>query len=66
MEQTIKVKRLLSGAKMPTRASDQAAGHDLYACLTTDKIEIYPHQTVKIGTGLAICRQAFVFQLFFL
>ncbi len=54
MEQTIKVKRLLSGAKMPTRASDQAAGHDLYACLTTDKIEIYPHQTVKIGTGLAI------------
>ncbi len=45
-------KRLNELAKVPTRGSEYAAGYDLYAA--TDKpIEILPHQTVKIGTGLS-------------
>ena len=45
-------KRLNELAKVPTRGSEYAAGYDLYAAM--DKpIEILPHQTVKIGTGLA-------------
>ena len=40
-------------AKVPTRGSEYAAGYDLYAA--TDKvIDIAPHSTVKIGTGLAV------------
>lgn len=54
MEQTVKIKRLNLAAKLPTRASTQAAGHDLYACLSTEKLEIFPHETVTIGTGFAI------------
>lgn len=49
----IKIKRLTDTAKIPTRGSEYAAGYDLYAD-TTDYLTIYPHQTVKIGTGLAI------------
>ena len=49
----LKVKRLNNLAKIPTRGSDKAAGWDLYAASSYD-IEIKPHTTVKIGTGLAI------------
>ena len=38
-------------AKIPTRGSAEAAGYDLYAASSYD-IEIAPHNTVKIGTGL--------------
>ena len=48
----IKVKRLNNLAKLPTRGSSNAAGYDLYAA-TSYKIEIKPHSTVKIGTGLS-------------
>ena len=53
MNPTIKVKLLNTTAKLPTRGSAYAAGYDLYACLTED-IVIAPHQTAKIGTGLAL------------
>ena len=49
---TIKVKRLNPNAQLPTRGSNFAAGYDLYACIDTS-IAIEPHQTIKIGTGLA-------------
>lgn len=49
---TIKVKRLSSNAQLPTRGSNFAAGYDLYACID-NPITVEPHQTVKIGTGLA-------------
>lgn len=49
----IKVKKLNSNAIIPTKGSDKAAGMDLYAC-TNSPIIIAPHQTVKIGTGLAM------------
>ena len=52
MIENIKVKKLNSLAKLPSRGSEQAAGYDLYAA--TDKaIDITPHSTIKIGTGLS-------------
>ena len=50
--QQIKVKKLNDLATIPTRGSDQAAGYDLYAA-TEYTIQIEPHSTVKIGTGLS-------------
>jgi dUTP pyrophosphatase len=49
----VAIKRLNDLAKMPTQGSDYAAGYDLYAATSYD-ITIQPHQTVKIGTGLAM------------
>ena len=49
----IKIKKLNENAIIPTRGSEQSAGYDLYAC-TNSPIIIAPHQTVKIGTGLAM------------
>lgn len=48
----INFKRLNKTACIPTRGSDYAAGYDLYADLLKP-VEIPPHETVKIGTGLA-------------
>ena len=48
----IKVKRLNSFAKLPTRGSEEAAGYDLYAAIS-GPIFIHPHETEKVGTGLA-------------
>ena len=53
MANKVKIKRLNDLAKIPTRGSEYAAGYDLYAATAYD-IEIPPHKTVKIGTGLAI------------
>lgn len=50
----IKIKKIKENAVIPTRGSMQAAGYDLYACLETDKFDIAPHRTEKIGTGLSI------------
>lgn len=49
----VNVKRLNDLAKIPTRGSEQAAGYDLYAA-TSYSVEIRPHTTVKIGTGLSM------------
>ena len=49
----IKVKKLKEGAVMPTRGTEYAAGSDLYACIDSP-IVIAPHETVMIGTGLAM------------
>lgn len=47
------VKRLTKTAKMPTFGSEHAAGADLYADIV-QTVTIFPHTTVKIGTGLAM------------
>ena len=52
MIENINVKKLNDLAKLPTRGSSDAAGYDLYAA-TNYNIEIQPHTTVKIGTGLS-------------
>ena len=59
----INIKLLTDNAKVPTRGSEYAAGYDLYAA-TVDHygkmapianiVDICPHSTVKIGTGLSI------------
>ena len=49
----VAVKKINDLAKLPTIGSEKAAGADLYAATDYDII-IQPHQTVKIGTGLAM------------
>lgn len=49
----INIKLLNEFAKVPTRGSAQAAGYDLYAAVNYD-IEIQPHSTVKVDTGISI------------
>lgn len=49
----MKVKRLTGTAKLPTRGSNGAAGMDLYADVP-GTIAIYPHETKKINTGIAV------------
>lgn len=50
----MKVKRLTDTAQLPTRASNGAAGLDLYADVPVGAITIYPGETKKIHTGIAI------------
>lgn len=49
----VKIKKLNNLARVPKLGSDKAAGVDLYAATEYD-IHIKPHETVKVGTGLAI------------
>ena len=56
----IKFKKLKPNATIPTQGSEYAAGYDLYACID-EPITIQPHETVKIGTGIAITPPDFNF-----
>ena len=47
----IKIKKLYEDSQIPTRGSEYAAGYDLYAY---EGATIKPHETAKIGTGVAI------------
>ena len=47
------IKKLTSTAIIPTRGSEKAAEYDLYAD-TNSVVEIKPHKTKKINTGIAI------------
>lgn len=49
----IKVRKLSDTAKIPTRGSREAAGYDLYADLDSP-VDIEPHMTEMIGTGLSM------------
>ena len=49
----LKFRKINNLAKTPTRGSNSAAGYDLYAA-SSYNIIIQPHQTVKVGTGIAI------------
>ena len=49
----IRVKRLKNNAIMPTYGSAEAAGADLYACLS-EPITILPGESVFVPTGLAM------------
>ena len=48
----IDVKKLKENATLPTRGSEYAAGYDLYAAID-ETLVIGPHETQKVGTGLA-------------
>ena len=49
----INIKLLNDLAKIPTCADTGSAGYDLYASTSHD-VQIPPHSTVKIGTGIAM------------
>jgi len=49
----INIKLLNEFAKVPTRGSAAAAGYDLYVASEKD-IDIAPHSTVKVNTGIAV------------
>lgn len=49
----VNVKKLNENATVPSYGSSYAAGADLYACIEGE-IEIAPHETVLIPTGIAI------------
>lgn len=49
-----KIKKLRDDAIIPIRATMGAAGYDLFACFDANSVDIAPHETVKIGTGVAI------------
>ena len=51
---TVQIKKLCESAKIPTRGSAFAAGYDLYAYIEAGVVNIPPHETVKIGTGLSL------------
>ena len=53
MKANVKFAKVRPDAKIPTRGSYYAAGYDLYASCES-VVEIMPHETVKIGTGLCI------------
>ena len=52
-DKIVNIKKLSENAIIPTRGSKEAAGMDLYACIDSPVI-ITPHETIKIGTGLAL------------
>ena len=49
----VSVKKLRSGAKLPSYGSQEAAGADLYACLEQE-IVVEPGKTAFIPTGIAM------------
>ena len=49
----LRIKKLNENAVIPSYGSPYSAGADLYAVLDRDKIEIPPHETYLVHTGLA-------------
>jgi len=49
----VKIKRLNERAKLPAYGTEYSAGADLYALSDTD-IEIAPHTTTLISTGISV------------
>ncbi len=49
----VRIKKLNENAKTPARATEGSAGADLYAVCDCECVEIQPHETVLIHTGLA-------------
>ena len=60
MDISVEIKKLRPEAQLPTRGSQQAAGYDLHACLSSDlaiapgEVTIPAHHTVMVPTGIAV------------
>ena len=53
----IKVYKINDKATLPTRATEQSAGYDLYACFPDEwgeRLVIQPNETIKVNTGLQL------------
>ncbi len=53
LTERVNVKKIRQGARLPAYGSEFAAGADLYACLPGE-VEIAPHETAMIPTGLVM------------
>ena len=51
--ETVRVKILREGAKLPSYGSAEAAGSDLYACIP-EAVTVAPGETAWIPTGIAL------------
>ena len=51
--ESIKVKKLFVDSTIPKRASDEAAGYDIYS---HDEVSIKPGETVKVSSGAVFAR----------
>ncbi len=54
MTEKVRIKKLNSRAIIPTYSSAYAAGADLFACTDGETVEIAPHETKFIHTGIAL------------
>lgn len=50
----VRIKKLYEDAQLPHKGSEKAAAYDVYAYLPDGPVTLFPHTTVKIGTGLAM------------
>lgn len=50
----VNIKKLSPDACVPFRASESAAGYDLCACISEEERVVYPDQTIKVKTGIAV------------
>ena len=52
---SVRIKKLYEDAVLPHKGSDKAAAYDVHAYLPDQtEVEVKPHETVKIGTGLSM------------
>lgn len=64
MKTTVKFAKVKEGAIIPSKRYEDA-GFDIYACFDSDYIEISPHETKLIPTGIAsACDPEYCFILF--
>lgn len=64
MNQIIYFSKVNPNAIIPTKKLENA-GYDIYSCFDEDSMEILPHQTKMIPTGIAsACSDDYYFQLF--
>jgi dUTP pyrophosphatase len=54
MTQKVRIKKLDEKATVPVYGSEFAAGADIFACTGGEKVEIAPHETKFIHTGIAL------------
>ena len=51
----VRIKRLNENAIIPSRASEDSAGYDIYACLPDDgEVKIEPGKAFRVPTGVAM------------
>ncbi len=50
----VRVKKLHEDSVLPVKGSEKAAAYDVFAYIEGGSVEIAPHTTVKVGTGLSM------------
>ena len=50
----VEIKKLKESAKIPKYETEEAAGMDISACLSTESVKLYPGETLMVDTGIAV------------